>query len=459
MSPSDRPRPSLELVGVHRWQLGSRPEELEVAAATGTPIDPARPLWIQCRAPLPRRGREANEASQYTEALDHSRLLELLDSLELPNGGSHDPTRVRLDALRNEELWQRPKGLWTPGIHIGHGVVTASAVASVKDDTLRIAEAKVAVLLGSMSFVVLPGCMVSIAWRPRFVLRGAPTKDQLRGLLELLDTTQLVHVETYKTFRDRVATTWTRYEQGGQAGDLAVAAIGCLLDSAIPAMHDIRERLNGFEYGLLPEPARHAAQDQAGRANAEEAPAISPAGPVDGATGLHDFHSGFRDFHRAVDMLLRDICPLVSDTRTEMLFVGDERSVDDLRGRYASTVDDLVELKGNIRDAVASISAATSATLLAVARRQQVLAEAEAGRRRTLDLLAAILAPALVWAAVYGASVWLPGEGHVEGTAVLVGLMLVSILLAAGTLHLLPGQRRALDAPKQAAIDGSAAGS
>jgi len=308
--------------------------------------------------------------------------------------------KLRLAALKDETLWLNPDGLWMPGVHFRHGVVTASAVAPAKQKVLDIVQARSGVLLGSMSFVVLPGCVVSIAWRPRPPLDRAPTPEQHTELGRELDTLELVYFKTYERFRARVTEAWMECEDGGQAGDLAVVAIGCLLDSTAPTISALRKSFDVFEYASL---------------------AATPSAAEPTKPGEPDDSAGFRDFHRSVGALREDVAAVVKYRSARMHFVGNEQGVQQLIARYESTADELRELKGDIRAALDAISSATVARLLELAR-------GAADAREKIDLLAGFLAPAVFWAAVYSAAVALPGKDRLSGTIILIVLMILSIV-------------------------------
>jgi len=408
MSSSESAHQSLEPVALTRWQPRSDPQPLDLPPASDVALDPKRPLWLEYCAPRPE-GPPKN-AGDYKASYDHTDLIRTLDCLDiLATLESEDRARcqLRLAALKDETLWLNPDGLWMPGVHFRHGVVTASAVAPAKQKVLDIVQARSGVLLGSMSFVVFPGCVVSIAWRPRTPLDRAPTPEQHTELGRELDTMELVYFKTYERFRARVTEAWMECEDGGQAGDLAVVAIGCLLDSTAPTISALRKSFDMFEYASL---------------------AATPSAAEPTKPGEPDDSAGFRDFHRSVGALREDVAAVVKYRSARMHFVGDKHGVQQLIARYESTADELRELKGDLRAALDAISSATVARLLGVAREQEELARVAADARGKIDLLAGFLAPAVFWAAVYSAAVALPGKDRLSGTIILIVLMILSIL-------------------------------
>lgn len=355
--------------------------------------------WVAPPNPLPRRSTVDVDAT----ARDHAPLLRRLAALGLVGPGSEttdEPSATRMRALGNVGLWMKPDGLWRPGIHPGHGVVTASATALADDEIRNIFGCTAGLLSRSTSVIVFPRCLVTITWPPLIALKETPSDDAWRCYLEALDETR--YFGTDEDHRTRVARAW-REAGWTQSGDLAVLLLKGLVATVTPAVRELvyyffrREAMLGD------------------RAAPDTAPSSDEA----------------LECHHAIAILMRDLAALRKYEGT--MRYATPALVQDLKGDCDNA---LSEARTLWRDLRVSLDAATLQISIDEQRRAGEERDRADKHRDLVAYLSAIFVPLAFWATIYGANVTLPGQDQPSGARILLALMIGSAVICVVLIEL-----------------------
>jgi Mg2+ and Co2+ transporter CorA len=432
---------ALQLEAITRWRPGLMTERLRsIPAAAKAFDDPGSLLWFEWMAP--RHPLQAADTGPYLRSsYDHTELLRHLREVgacEKVAPTERERCQVRMAALEAEERWLGQSGLWVPGTHWKEGVITTSAVAPAPPEILEIFDAKCGFVLGSMSFVVFPRCLVTIRWRPRLTLQRALSPEEAERVSAAWKESRFVFYESAERFRNTVETAWRERSVDRDAGDLAVLAIGGLAKSFAPAMRSLARNFHDIEaHGF--QAAMDAVRNRDGRAGA------TPIAGTDGAVHV-SLEPSFLELLSALAEFQLDV-DAVRDYTGPMYFVRDEPAREALGRLYDDTLQNLRNVRADLRASLDAIGSVNSAMMLAITQEQQALAreqqrlaaeqeraaqlqqKADENRRDRIDLLTALLVPPALIATIYGANVKLPGNDEWTGTAVLALLIVIATLL------------------------------